>query len=98
VKGTGPTGIVGDGTSIGVNATGVIGVQNGDFIAVSGDGGVVGVKGTGTVAACAGSSNRRAEEVRYAVVPQRLKNGTLPRALPKRMLDRMIGKQTGLLR
>ena len=36
--------------------------------------------------------------VRYAVVPQRLKNWTLPRALPKRMLDRMIGKQSGLLR
>jgi NAD(P)-dependent dehydrogenase (short-subunit alcohol dehydrogenase family) len=40
----------------------------------------------------------RKPRVRYAVVPQRLKNWTLPRALPKRMLDRMIGKQTGLLR
>jgi NAD(P)-dependent dehydrogenase (short-subunit alcohol dehydrogenase family) len=36
--------------------------------------------------------------VRYAVVPQSLQNWTLPRALPKRMLDRMIGKQSGLLR
>jgi len=40
----------------------------------------------------------RKPRVRYAVVPQRLKNWTLPRALPKRMLDRMIGKQSGLLR
>src|SRR5271156_1388404 len=35
---------------------------------------------------------------RDAVVPQRLKNWTLPRALPTRTLDRMIGKQSGLLR
>jgi NAD(P)-dependent dehydrogenase (short-subunit alcohol dehydrogenase family) len=40
----------------------------------------------------------RKPRVRYAVVPERLKNWTLPRALPKRMLDRMIGKQSGLLR
>lgn len=40
----------------------------------------------------------RKPRVRYAVVPQRLKNWTLPRALPQRMLDRMIGKQSGLLR
>jgi NAD(P)-dependent dehydrogenase (short-subunit alcohol dehydrogenase family) len=40
----------------------------------------------------------RKPRVRYAVVPQRLKNWTLPRALPKRTLDRMIGKQSGLLR
>jgi NAD(P)-dependent dehydrogenase (short-subunit alcohol dehydrogenase family) len=33
---------------------------------------------------------------RYAVVPQRFKNWTLPRLLPKRVLDRMIGKQLGL--
>jgi hypothetical protein len=33
---------------------------------------------------------------RYAVVPQRLKNWTLPGLLPKRVLDRMIGKQLGL--
>jgi hypothetical protein len=34
---------------------------------------------------------------RYAVVPQRFKNWTLPRLLPKRMLDRMMGKQLGLI-
>jgi NAD(P)-dependent dehydrogenase (short-subunit alcohol dehydrogenase family) len=33
---------------------------------------------------------------RYAVVPQRFKSWTLPRLLPTRMLDRMIGKQLGL--
>ena len=37
-------------------------------------------------------------KVRYAVVPQRFKNWTLPMSLPKRMLDRMVGKQIGLLR
>ncbi len=40
----------------------------------------------------------RKPRVRYAVVPQRLKNWTIPRTLPERMLDRMIGKQSGLLR
>jgi len=40
----------------------------------------------------------RKPRVRYAVVPQKLKNWTLPRALPARTLDRMIGKQSGLLR
>jgi NAD(P)-dependent dehydrogenase (short-subunit alcohol dehydrogenase family) len=40
----------------------------------------------------------RKPRVRYAVVPQKLKNWTLPRALPTRTLDRMIGKQSGLLR
>lgn len=39
----------------------------------------------------------RKPKLRYAVVPQRLKNWTLPMALPKRWLDRMIGKQSGLL-
>ncbi len=33
---------------------------------------------------------------RYAVVPQRLKNWTLPRLLPKRTVDKIIGKQFGL--
>ena len=37
-------------------------------------------------------------KVRYAVVPQRFKNWTLPMSLPKRMLDRLVGKQIGLLR
>ncbi len=36
-------------------------------------------------------------KVRYAVVPQRFKNWTLPMLLPKRLLDRLIGKQAGLL-
>jgi NAD(P)-dependent dehydrogenase (short-subunit alcohol dehydrogenase family) len=35
-------------------------------------------------------------KVRYAVVPQRLVNWTLPMLLPKRLLDKMIGKQVGL--
>lgn len=39
----------------------------------------------------------RKPKLRYAVVPQRFKNWTLPMALPKRWLDRMIGKQSGLL-
>ena len=39
----------------------------------------------------------RKPKLRYAVVPQRFKNWTVPMALPKRWLDRMIGKQTGLL-
>ena len=34
---------------------------------------------------------------RYAVVPQRFKNWTLPRLLPERVVDRLIGKQFGLL-
>ena len=40
----------------------------------------------------------RKPKLRYAVVPQRMKNWTLPMALPKRMVDRMIGKQSGLLK
>ncbi len=39
----------------------------------------------------------RKPKLRYAVVPQRFKNWTVPMALPKRWLDRMIGKQSGLL-
>ncbi len=35
--------------------------------------------------------------VRYAVVPKSFRNWTLPRLLPKRTLDRMIGRQTGLI-
>jgi NAD(P)-dependent dehydrogenase (short-subunit alcohol dehydrogenase family) len=34
---------------------------------------------------------------RYAVVPQRFKNWTLPKLLPKRVLDRLIAKQFGLV-
>ena len=37
-------------------------------------------------------------KVRYAVVPQRLKNWTMPRLLPRRVVDRLLGKQLGLLR
>ena len=37
-------------------------------------------------------------KARYAVVPQRLKNWTLPRILPTRMLDAAIAKQMGLIK
>ena len=40
----------------------------------------------------------RSPKLRYAVVPQRFKNWTLPMSLPKRLVDRMIGKQSGLLK
>tara|TARA_R110000868_G_scaffold54159_2_gene169551 strand:+ start:1778 stop:2629 length:852 start_codon:yes stop_codon:yes gene_type:complete len=36
-------------------------------------------------------------KVRYAVVPGRLMNWTIPQRLPKRFLDRTIGKNLGLL-
>ena len=36
-------------------------------------------------------------KVRYAVVPRRFKNWTVPMRLPKRMLDKLIGKQVGLV-
>jgi NAD(P)-dependent dehydrogenase (short-subunit alcohol dehydrogenase family) len=36
-------------------------------------------------------------KTRYAVVPQPIRNWILPRLLPKRMLDRIIGKQIGLI-
>jgi short-subunit dehydrogenase len=35
-------------------------------------------------------------KARYAVVPQRFKNWTLPRLLPARMLDAMLAKALGL--
>jgi hypothetical protein len=35
-------------------------------------------------------------KARYAVVPQRFKNWTLPRLLPTRMLDSYLAKQMGL--
>ncbi|ADW71243.1 SDR family oxidoreductase [Granulicella tundricola] len=37
-------------------------------------------------------------KVRYAVVPQRFKNWTLPNLLSKRMVDRILGKQFGLMK
>jgi hypothetical protein len=37
-------------------------------------------------------------KARYAVVPQRLKNWTLPRLLPDRMIDDAIAKQMGFIR
>jgi hypothetical protein len=37
-------------------------------------------------------------KARYAVVPQRLKNWTLPRLLPTRMLDTVIARQMGLIK
>lgn len=36
-------------------------------------------------------------KVRYAPIAGRLQNWTIPRLLPKRVVDRAIGKQTGLL-
>jgi NAD(P)-dependent dehydrogenase (short-subunit alcohol dehydrogenase family) len=36
-------------------------------------------------------------KIRYAVVPQRLKNWTLPRLLPSRMVDDAIAKQMGFI-
>jgi short-subunit dehydrogenase len=35
-------------------------------------------------------------KARYAVVPQRFKNWTLPRLLPARMLDAVLARQLGL--
>ena len=35
-------------------------------------------------------------KARYAIVPQRFKNWTLPRLLPVRMLDAAVAKQMGL--
>lgn len=40
----------------------------------------------------------RKPKVRYAVVPQRFKNWTVPRLLPKRVVDRFMAKQFGLQR
>ncbi|HEY1721694.1 MAG TPA: SDR family NAD(P)-dependent oxidoreductase [Magnetospirillaceae bacterium] len=37
-------------------------------------------------------------KVRYAVVPQKLKNWTLPMLLPKRMVDKALAKQLGIVR
>jgi NAD(P)-dependent dehydrogenase (short-subunit alcohol dehydrogenase family) len=37
-------------------------------------------------------------QARYAVVPQRFKNWTLPRLLPTRMLDAAIAKQMGFIK
>jgi short-subunit dehydrogenase len=40
----------------------------------------------------------RKPKVRYAIVPKKFSKWTMPRLLPTRMLDRIIGKATGLLR
>ena len=37
-------------------------------------------------------------KARYAIVPQRFKNWTLPRLLPARMLDAVVAKQLGLIK
>lgn len=37
-------------------------------------------------------------KVRYAVVPNRLANWTIPQLLPKRFVDRLIGRNVGLLK
>ena len=39
----------------------------------------------------------RRPKVRYIVVQQKFKNWTLPRLLPNRTVDRLIGKKLGLL-
>ena len=36
-------------------------------------------------------------KLRYALVPRKFLNWTLPMSLPKRLVDRMIGKQSGLI-
>ncbi len=41
---------------------------------------------------------KRKPKARYAFVPQKFNNWTVPMRLPARMLDRIIGKATGLLR
>jgi len=41
---------------------------------------------------------KRKPKVRYAFVPKKFSNWTVPMRLPARMLDRIIGKATGLLR
>jgi len=40
----------------------------------------------------------RKPKVRYAVVPKKLVNWTIPNLLPKRVIDRIIAKQLGLKR
>ena len=40
----------------------------------------------------------RRPKVRYAAVPQRLKNWTVPMLLPKRMVDRLLGRMFGLVK
>jgi len=40
----------------------------------------------------------RRPKTSYAVIPQRFKNWTLPLLLPKRMVDKLIGRQLGLKR
>jgi len=37
-------------------------------------------------------------KVRYAVVPQRWLNWTLPMSMPRRLLDKLIGRRAGLIR
>ncbi|MFN8396518.1 MAG: SDR family NAD(P)-dependent oxidoreductase, partial [Bacteroidia bacterium] len=43
-------------------------------------------------------SEKRKPKVRYAFVPDKLRKWTIPRLLPVRMVDRIIGKATGLLK
>jgi len=40
---------------------------------------------------------KRKPKTHYAIVPKKLKNWTIPRLMPHRMLDRLIGKGIGLL-
>lgn len=41
---------------------------------------------------------KKKPKVRYAFVPSRLKDWIIPNNMPKRMMDRIIGKATGLLK
>lgn len=41
---------------------------------------------------------KRKPKTTYPIVPQKFKNWTMPRLLPDRMIDRMIGKGFGLIR
>jgi NAD(P)-dependent dehydrogenase (short-subunit alcohol dehydrogenase family) len=41
---------------------------------------------------------KKKPKARYAVIPQRFKNWTLPRLLPTRMLDAFLAKQLGLMK
>jgi hypothetical protein len=40
----------------------------------------------------------RKPKTRYTVVPRRFSDWVVPRMLPDRVIDRLIGKATGLLR
>ena len=47
---------------------------------------------------CVRRAHGQRSKASYTVIPQRFKNWTLPRLLPKRMVDKLIAKQLGLAR